>query len=110
MQAEQKISGRLFHGKYYSFYVLIFLMVFCNSSCSSQKKLRQDQVKTLEELWDSLDIADQYHTGLLVFDPKKNKAVFNYRDDNFFTPASNIKLLTLFSSLHYLDQFVPAAY
>ena len=92
-------------GLAFFFLILLFLC-----SCSTSRNLRPTSSKTLNRLWDSLDIASSWHTGLSVFDPGKNKFLFNHRGDNFFTPGSNIKILTLYAAMQYLDDSIPAAY
>lgn len=104
------IPGLCLAAKRNSFFLSVFLLAGLISSCSTTKVLSQRPAKSLHHLWDSLDIAGKYHTGLSVYDPEKKKFIFNYREDNFFTPASNIKLLTFYVALQYLDEHIPAAY
>jgi len=70
----------------------------------------QSSHKSIEKLWEHLDVASKYHTGLSIYDPENNKPVFTYRDDNFFTPGSNVKILTMYAALSYLGETIPAAY
>lgn len=44
----------------------------------------------------------QQHTGFALYDVKKKKSVFQYRADKYYTPASNTKILTLFTALQVL--------
>lgn len=87
---------------------LLSILFLC--SCSTSRDLRPTDSKNLQQLWDSLDIASHWHTGLSVLEPGKNKFLFNYRGDNFFTPGSNTKILTLYAATQYLDDSIPAAY
>jgi D-alanyl-D-alanine carboxypeptidase/D-alanyl-D-alanine-endopeptidase (penicillin-binding protein 4) len=56
-----------------------------------------------------LDIAHQFHTGLSIYDPQSNEWLFRYRDDNFYTPASNTKILILYTALQLLGDTIAAA-
>lgn len=70
----------------------------------------QRSENSLNKVWDNLDILSQVHTGLAVYDLDNGNWIFNYRDDNYFTPASCTKLLTMYTTLRYLDDRIPAAY
>lgn len=88
--------------------LLIFVLVAWLSSFAILHA--QGSHKSLEKLWEQLDVASRYHTGLSIYDPENDKPVFTYRDDNFFTPGSNIKILTMYAALFYLGETIPAAY
>ena len=66
--------------------------------------------KALEELWQKLNIAPRCHVGLLVWDVDKERPIFNYKSDNYFTPASNTKILTMYSALQLLGDSLDAGY
>jgi D-alanyl-D-alanine carboxypeptidase/D-alanyl-D-alanine-endopeptidase (penicillin-binding protein 4) len=50
----------------------------------------------------------QDHTGFSLFDLEKQKSVYEYKSSQYFTPASNTKILTFFSCLALLGDSVPA--
>ncbi len=47
-------------------------------------------------------------TGLLVYSPKTNDTVFCYNADKYFIPASNVKIVTLYTALNNLSDSIPA--
>ncbi|MFZ1678844.1 MAG: D-alanyl-D-alanine carboxypeptidase [Saprospiraceae bacterium] len=79
-------------------------------SCKSSRQSVHSQDNSLSRVWDNLDLLSRHHTGLSIYDLDKGNWVFNYRDDNYFTPASCIKILTMYAALHYLDEQIPSAY
>lgn len=50
----------------------------------------------------------QNHIGIEIFDPGRNESLFAYQSEQYFTPASNTKILTLFAGLSILGDSVPS--
>lgn len=48
------------------------------------------------------------HIGLVVYDPVSHKTIYDHQGDRYFTPASNIKILTFYASLRLLGDSIPA--
>ncbi len=48
------------------------------------------------------------HTGFIIVDPEKQKTIFEYQSDRYFTPASNTKILTLLTAFTVLGDSLPA--
>lgn len=46
--------------------------------------------------------------GLVVLDTENNKVVYNTNGDKYFTPASNLKIVTFFTGLKLLPKNIPA--
>jgi D-alanyl-D-alanine carboxypeptidase/D-alanyl-D-alanine-endopeptidase (penicillin-binding protein 4) len=45
---------------------------------------------------------------LLVYNPETNDTVFNYNANKYFIPASNTKIITLYTALQVLPEKIPA--
>ena len=89
---------------------ILFSTCWMGIACQSSKQIRQTQENSLSKVWDNLEMLSRHHTGLSVYDFDKGNWIFNYRDDNYFTPASCTKILTMYTVLRYMDAVIPAAY
>ena len=50
------------------------------------------------------------HTGLSIYDVQKGTYLFRYQENNFFIPASNVKILTMYAALQELKTYLDAAF
>lgn len=48
------------------------------------------------------------HIGLVIYDPVSHKTIYEHQGDRYFTPASNTKILTFYTSLRLLGDSIPA--
>ncbi len=81
-------------------FVILLSLLFLN--CKSTKIS-----KHLEKSIDSNFFENQF-TGFMVYNPRTKDTVFNHNAERYFTPASNTKILTLFTGLQYLPENIPA--
>ncbi len=51
---------------------------------------------------------ENHFTGLVVFDPVSKDTLFNHNGKKYFTPASNVKIFTLFTAIELLPNAMPA--
>lgn len=84
--------------------IFIFSILLVFSSCSTTKKISRN----VDKHFNNSEILKQGLHGLAVFDPEKNKMIFEHNAEKYFTPASNIKLFTLYTGLKVLEDSVPA--
>ena len=83
---------------------VIILLTFILNSCTSGRKTQRsvDQFFTKEHLF------SDHHSGFSLYDPVRQKFLYEYNSDHFFTPASNTKIITLFSALVTLPDSFPS--
>mgnify|MGYP003340068344 CR=1 FL=1 len=48
------------------------------------------------------------HTGIAIWNEKKNKFIIQHKSDKYFVPASNVKIVTLYAALKYLPDSIPS--
>ena len=80
-----------------------------------QKRKRNRNRKATPELVPKFDlhleqnpVFNKAFTGFALYDPDKGKMIYEYNSNKYFTPASNTKILTLFTALSILQDSVPA--
>ncbi len=83
---------------------LIFLTFIYLAGCASQKERRFEK-KVTEAL--SLRDFDKHFTGLMIYDPITEDTLIGINSNKYFTPASNTKIFTLYTSLKILPDSVP---
>jgi serine-type D-Ala-D-Ala carboxypeptidase/endopeptidase (penicillin-binding protein 4) len=91
---------RLLNKKLTGLSVLCLTMVMVSCSPTLQRHLKK-QIHQTESIF-------QDHTGFILLDPASSKVVFQHKADRYFTPASNTKILTLFSCFTILGDSIPA--
>lgn len=91
-----------YHHTMKRFFILFLLPFLYACSPVSKSALRKTFVEKEKAFND--------HIGFALFDLEKQKTVFEYQSDRYFTPASNTKIFTLFASLKILGDSIPALY
>ena len=79
---------------------LCFLISLCVwiISCSPKSAIVKSLVET--------EVKFKDHTGFALFDPTEKKSLIDYHSDKYFTPASNTKIFTFYTSLQLLGDSV----
>jgi serine-type D-Ala-D-Ala carboxypeptidase/endopeptidase (penicillin-binding protein 4) len=73
----------------------IFLILVLAISCSPKTAIRKEIAGMESKL--------KEHTGFVLFDPAKKKNLVAWKEDRYFTPASNTKIYTFYAALKILD-------
>ncbi len=83
------------------------LVIVLISSCQSPKKLIEpEKLGFKEEVYQIItsdSIFFRSHSGLVVQNIKTGEEIINYKGDQYFTPASNTKLLTFYTAYNILS-------
>ena len=79
--------------------VCIFFVLLIGS-CSPKRFVH----KNLKEIETTL----QDHVGFVLFDPETKKNLIDFNGSHYFTPASNTKIFTLYTSLKLLGDSITA--
>lgn len=88
-------------------FCLLTLMV---TSCKTTKKLASpsDLQHEISLYLDTVAVFRSGFAGLVIQDAESGEILHNRNGEKYFTPASNIKLLTLYSALKMLPDSLPA--
>lgn len=85
-----------------STYLKFFLLLAFVTSCKSIK-IKKTVKNQLQKPFNN-----QHFMGLFVYDPVKKDTVIHYNGNKYFTPASNVKIATLYTALQLLKEQLPA--
>lgn len=83
---------------------LIWLSVslFLFSSCAPKFS------KQLDKTFLETEAKYKDHTGFVLYDPAEAKTLYSFNGGQYFTPASNTKIFTFYTSLRLIGDSVPA--
>jgi serine-type D-Ala-D-Ala carboxypeptidase/endopeptidase (penicillin-binding protein 4) len=85
----------------------IIILALFTLSCVTQKT--KFSKKAPIEAWvDSTALLENSFVGIKIYDPATKEVLFSKNEKKYFTPASNTKLLTLYSCLKSLGDSIPA--
>ena len=83
--------------------ILLLLSTLISVSAYSQKRRL---IRDISKAEDSIG----YHAGFFLYDPVRKEVLVDYKGDRYFTPASNTKIFTLYTSMSVLGDSIPGAY
>lgn len=63
---------------------------------------------SLEKHFKKKPIFEKGFSGFAIFEPSTGKMIYAHNAHKYFTPASNIKILTFYASLKFLDDSIPS--
>lgn len=74
--------------------VCCFIIFLTGIACSPKRYVSKEVTRLEEEL--------KQHTGFLLYDPASGKNLIEHQSDRYFTPASNTKIFTFYTSIKLL--------
>ncbi|MBQ4914737.1 D-alanyl-D-alanine carboxypeptidase [Maribacter sp. MMG018] len=84
--------------------LLLFIIACVTISCAG---LKNKNAKAIDRSLESAFFKNQF-TGLVVIDPVSKDTLYDHNSDNYFIPASNTKIFTLYTALKTLPKKIPA--
>lgn len=78
----------------------LLLALLATGACSPARYVQRQLITAEREL--------QCHTGFMLFDPARRKTLVQHKQAQYFTPASNTKIFTFYTSLQLLGDSLPA--
>lgn len=84
-------------------WLLPIVCLFLFYSCSVSHRIHQFAQK---ELFTDSVLANG-HAGISIFDADANRTLYDYQGDKYFVPASNTKIISLYTGLKYLGDSLP---
>ncbi|UII28415.1 D-alanyl-D-alanine carboxypeptidase [Fulvivirga maritima] len=78
------------------------ILCFCSCASINKKEITRELISVEKEFHN--------HTGFVLYDPEEDKTIISYQGNQYFTPASNTKIPTLYLSLHVLPDSLPGIY
>ncbi|MBT8238497.1 MAG: D-alanyl-D-alanine carboxypeptidase [Croceitalea sp.] len=85
-------------------FLLLIISSFLLTSCAGIK--RQRTFKQVNSAL-AIDFYDNHFTGFMVIEPEKMDTLFEANANRYFTPASNVKIVTLFTALNLIPDHIP---
>ncbi|MDT0689467.1 D-alanyl-D-alanine carboxypeptidase [Salegentibacter sp. F188] len=84
--------------------LLTLLLLLLFSACSTTRSLK----KSLNKEISKTENLSRGFTGFVLYDPGSEKTISEHNSEKYFTPASNIKILTFYAGLQTLGDSIPA--
>ncbi|WP_396589501.1 D-alanyl-D-alanine carboxypeptidase [Allomuricauda sp. R78024] len=82
------------------FPIVVFIGFFFLFGCASSR------LSKFDSRLNNGDLKNSFH-GLVVVDSKTTQTIYNTNGDRYFTPASNVKVVTLYTGLKLLPKKIP---
>ncbi|MEL6918282.1 MAG: D-alanyl-D-alanine carboxypeptidase, partial [Bacteroidota bacterium] len=81
--------------------LLLLVLVACKSTKFPVPAKKVDQRFTM-------DVFKNHFSGFILVDPQTKDTIYEHNSEKYFTPASNTKIVTLYTALKILPDKIPA--
>ena len=96
-------------------FILLAVFLLPDTAIAQRKKNRKRGVPSslpfsvpIDKQVENSPVFKKSFTGFALYDPEQRKMLYEYQSDKYFTPASNTKILTFYTSLQLLGDSIPA--
>ncbi len=90
-------------------YPLYFIgLFFCISACTTTKLITKKEQKNLHQQIANSPVFNKGFTGFQIYDPNSKTVLYEQFADKYFTPASNTKIFTFYTTAKILGDSIPA--
>jgi len=87
--------------------IMVGLAMLLYCSCKGPESLSRSQSVQLDRLITESDVFQSASTGFLLMEPESGHVMYEDNAHKYFTPASNIKIFTLYTALEILGDSIP---
>lgn len=87
--------------------LLLAALFLIPSEAQAQRRRRTPAKRPVSAMVTDSKLFNQAHSGFILFDPQTQKVLQQRNADKYFTPASNTKIFTLRTALHFLSDSLP---
>jgi D-alanyl-D-alanine carboxypeptidase/D-alanyl-D-alanine-endopeptidase (penicillin-binding protein 4) len=98
------LARNKYHFFNFSGFLTLFLIVLTFSSCGPSSRIKTSWKRYIKK--DS--VLQNAHTGIALMDAQSGKYLFKKQSDKYFTPASNTKIITLYTAMKHLGDSIAA--
>ncbi|PWN07745.1 D-alanyl-D-alanine carboxypeptidase [Rhodohalobacter mucosus] len=86
----------------------ILAMISCKSPESATLPDEPETSEPVERFFEESGVFSQSTTGFVLYDPEADSVLYDRDGDRYYTPASNMKIFTLYASLKALPDTLPS--
>lgn len=86
---------------------LLLITALLLTACQGTKSITSKERRSLQELVDENPVFKKSFTGFALYDPQSDQFLYQKDAHQYYTPASNTKILTLYTALEVLGDSFP---
>lgn len=88
--------------------LFILTLVSCKSPEGTMSLDEPEASEPVGQFFEDSDVFSQSTTGFVLYDPDADSVLYERAGDRYYTPASNMKIFTLYASLKALPDTLPS--